>query len=60
MAELALYLEAKKTGVVKSTYEDVPRMEQNLNAMGIYKIGDIANSDISVLRYFTAFDVVSQ
>lgn len=67
MAKLALDLEAKKTGVAKWTYEDVPkklwsvsplsemwgigrRMEQNLNGMGIFKIGDIANSDLKTLE----------
>ncbi|MEG0385838.1 MAG: UV damage repair protein UvrX [Solibacillus sp.] len=67
MAKLALDLEAKKTGFVKWTYEDIPkklwsvrplskmwgighRMEVNLNNMGIFTVGGLANMNLEALE----------
>lgn len=67
MAKLALDIEAKKTGFVQWTYEDVPkklwpvhplskmwgigrRMEVNLNNMGIFTVGDLANMNLEALE----------
>ncbi|MEG0473768.1 MAG: UV damage repair protein UvrX, partial [Solibacillus sp.] len=68
MAKLALDLEAKKTGFVKWTYEDVQkklwpvrplskmwgighRMEVNLNNMGIFTVGGLANMNLETLEH---------
>ncbi len=69
LAKVAMDLDAKryKNGIVKWTYEDVPkklwnitplskmwgigpRMEKNLNILGIYSIGDLAHYDIHRLK----------
>ncbi len=67
IAKLALDLEAKKTGFVEWTYEDIPKklwpvrplskmwgigrqMEVNLNNMGIFTVGGLANMSLEALE----------
>ncbi|MEK4425846.1 Y-family DNA polymerase [Solibacillus sp. FSL K6-1523] len=68
IAKLALDLEAKKTGFVEWTYEDIPKklwpvhplskmwgigrqMEKNLNNMGIFTVGGLANMSLEALEH---------
>ena len=67
LSKLALDLEAKKSGLAKWGFEDVPtklwpisplsemwgigsRTEKTLNSMGIFSVGDLANTDLKTLE----------